>query len=105
MISDLGEETYHFPTHIVPTDLRPDLEMWSDLHRRLYIVELTVCFETLFGEAAGRKTVRNTKLASDARANGSQATIIPIQIGSREVIEESGLKDLRNGLKHIPAKE
>ena len=71
LISDLGEETYHFPTNIVPTDLRPYLVIWSDHHRRLYILELTVCLKLyIFDIAAGRKTAHYTELASDARANG-----------------------------------
>ena len=33
LISDLGEEEHHFPSSIVPTDLCPDLVMWSDCQR------------------------------------------------------------------------
>ena len=105
LTSDLGEEGYHFPSHIVPTDLRPDLVMWSDHPKKLDLFELTVCFETGFDDAARRKTMRYSELASDARAHGYCTTIIPIQIGSRGVVEESGLEDFKKCLKHVPANE
>ena len=54
MVVDIGEG-YAFPIHIVPTDLRPDLVWWEDDARILYVVQLIVCYETNFGEAAERK--------------------------------------------------
>ena len=105
LVSDLGEEGYHFPSHIVPTDLCPDLVMWSDHSKKLDLFELTVCFETGFDDAARRKTTRYSELASDVRAHGYRTTIIPIQIGSQGVDEESGLEDFKKCLKHVPAKE
>ena len=51
MAVDIGEG-YAFPMHIVPTDLRPDLVWWEDDARVLYLLELTVCYETNFEEAA-----------------------------------------------------
>ena len=52
--ADLSEDRYHFPSHITPTNLRPDLVLWSDVKRRLYIVELTICFESGYKEAAAK---------------------------------------------------
>jgi len=39
-----------------------------------------------------------SELASDARAHGYRTTKIPIQIGSRGVVEESGLEDFKSAL-------
>ena len=105
LISDLGEEGYHFPSHIVPTNLRSDLVMWSDRPKKLDLFELRVCFETVFDDAARRKTMCYSELASDARAHGYCTTIIPIQIGSQGVVEESGLEDFKKCLKHVLANE
>ena len=78
--TDLSEDSYNFPTHIVPTSLRPDLVLWSDTRKLLYLIELTICFETGFEEAVGRKASRYSELASEACLS---ATVIPVQIGSR----------------------
>ena len=72
----------------MPTDLHPDLVMWSDHPKKLDLFELTVCFETSFDDAARRKTMHYSELASDARAHGYHTTIIPIQIGSRELLKK-----------------
>ena len=42
--------------------------------------------------------MRYSELASDARAHGYHTIIIPIQSGSQEVVEESGLEDFKNAL-------
>ena len=59
---DIGD-SYNFPLHIIPTDLRPDMVWWDDAHRSLCLVELTVCFESNFDDAAQRKTVKYTDRA------------------------------------------
>ena len=50
---DLGDK-YAFPTHIVSTDLRPDIVWWDDTCRSVCLAELTVCFDTLSQDAAMR---------------------------------------------------
>ena len=64
MVVDIGEG-YAFPIHTVPTDLRPDL-VWEDNARILYVVELIVCYETNFGEAAERKMAKYINLVNQA---------------------------------------
>ena len=46
--------SYNFPYNIIATNLCPDLVVWSDVKKRLYIRELTICYETGFYEASGR---------------------------------------------------
>ena len=84
------DDTYEFPTHITPTSLRPDLVMWTDSHKVLYLVELTACFESGFEEVAARKTAKYMDLVSDACKKGFRAEVIPLQVGSRRVLEEVG---------------
>ena len=52
LTTDLG--SYSFPQHIVTTDLRPDVVWWEDESRKICLLELTICFETSFAEAAER---------------------------------------------------
>ena len=89
MVVDIGEG-YAFPIHIIPTDLRPDLVWWEDDARVLYIVELTVCYETNFEEAAERKMAKYMGLVNQARESGYKATLIPLQVGSRGVPDCDG---------------
>ena len=104
LTADLPENTYHFPSHITPTSLRPDLVLWSDAQRKLHIVELTICFESGFNEAAERKRKRYTDLAEETQQQGYHTQILPIQVGSRGVIEDSSLEKLRHYLKPISQK-
>ena len=67
--ADLSD-TYNFPSHITPTNLRPDLVLWSDAKRSLCIGELTICFETGFQAAAERKKRRYMDLAEEAARQG-----------------------------------
>ena len=71
------------------------------MKKRLYIEELTTCFETGFDEAAERKRRRYTDLAEDAQRQGYHTQILPIEDGSRGVIDDS-LEGLRDCLKSIP---
>ena len=101
---DLGSDNYHFPAHIALTNLRPDLVIWSDVNKHLTIIELTVCYETGFEEAASRKMKRYSDLTSEARERGYQSLTIPVQVGSRGVLEEDGLGQLRKILKPVSDK-
>ena len=98
------EDWYHFPSHISATSLHPDLVLWSDTLHRL-LVELTVCFETGFEEAADRKQRCYLDLLEDAKAKGYHSQFIPIQMGSRGIIDEQGFDDFKSCLKPIPPGE
>ena len=72
---------------------------------RLLLVELTVCFETGFDEAADQKQRRYLDLLEDAKAKGYRSQFIPIQMGSRGIIDEQGFDDFKSCLKPIPPGE
>ena len=84
MSVDIGEG-YQLPCRIVSTDLRPDILWWDFSHKSVCFVELTVCFETNFVDAAERKTTKYADLVRQARSNGYRATLITLQVGSRGV--------------------
>ena len=96
LTADINE--YAFPTHIVPTDLRPDIVWWDDQQKSLMLVELTISYETNFDDAAERKEVRYEELITGARASGYDAELITLEVGSRGVINPAGFKHLRQTL-------
>ena len=75
----------------------------GEVKRRLYIAELTSCFETGFEEVAERKRARYTDIAEEAQRQGYNTHILPLQVGSRGVIDS--LEGLQSCLKHIPQKK
>ena len=85
MCSDLTN--YHFPHHIVPTTLRPDIVWWDDRRKHIVIAELTIPFETSFTEAADRKRAKYEDLQKEARQAGYKATLITLEVGSRGFIQ------------------
>ena len=91
-------DTYEFPHHIIPTDLRPDLVWWDEAHKSITLVELTVCFETNFEEAARRKTAKYLHLVEEAKARGYRSELIPLQVGSRGVPDLPGFENLAASL-------
>ena len=44
MVADLDSDTYTFPTHVCPTTERPDIVIWNEKTKTVYLIELTVCF-------------------------------------------------------------
>ena len=92
------DDNYIFPTHIVPTDLRPDIVWWNEVDKTLVMVELTIAFETSFEGATQRKTVKYDDLVKTASNNGFDATLITIEVGSRGIINLPGFKELQHVL-------
>ena len=96
MSSDLSE--YLFPQHIAATTLRPDIVLWDDAKKRLFLIELTICFETSFVEAAQRKTSRYADLKQWATEAGYTTSLITLEVGSRGVVCYQGFKQLSRHL-------
>jgi len=47
LLADLPQsQPYVFPPHIATTDQRPDIVVWSNTAQEVWVIELTVCFET-----------------------------------------------------------
>ena len=97
LIADLPEyPTYIFPPHIASTDLRPDLVIWNDVKQEVWLIELTICFETNFDEAQFRKGTKYLELVEAIRQTQFRAHMVPIQVGSRGFLDLRGLKRLRH---------
>ena len=89
---------YKFPIHISPTDLRPDIVLWSDSEKQLILAELTVSFETSFEAAAERKETNYQDLVSRAEQAGYSTTLITLEMGSRGVPHLPGFTRLAQEL-------
>ena len=103
MTADISDNC-EFPHHIIPTDLRPDLVWWDEAHKSITLVELTVCFETNFEEAARRKTVKYLHLVEQAKARGYRSELITLQVGSRGVPDLPAFENLATSLS-LPHKD
>ena len=95
--ADLDGE-YVFPTHITPTDMRPDIAWWNDEDKQLWLVKLTVSFETSFEGASQRKETKYEDIVAAARESGYKTTLITVEVGSRGVPHMPGFKKLSQTL-------
>ena len=64
------DDAYQFPTEIAATSLRPDMVVWSQGRRELYLVEQTICYETRFAEAVKLKESKYLELMDKAPSWG-----------------------------------
>ena len=77
---------------MTPTTLRPDIVVWDDIRKRLLLVELTVCFETMFVDAAERKRAKYEELKQRAATAGYWT----LEVWSRGIVNNNGLASLRS---------
>ena len=77
MIVDLSSQKYSKPSHLPCTDLRPDIIWWDEHSKRIVVVELTICFNTLFKQAAERKRRKYFDLCENNHHNVSLITHHP----------------------------
>ena len=84
-----------FPPEIATTTLRPDLVLWSNTRKLVYIIELTVPWEDNVEEAYERKKLRYSNLAAEAEDRGWKARVCPVEVGCRGFVASSTAKLLR----------
>ena len=97
LTADLGGG-YHYPFHLVSTDLKPDVVWWDDSDHSIVFLELTVAFETSFSAASLRKRDRYADLVASASSQGLTASLLTIEIGSRGVPSLPGFLRLKEFL-------
>lgn len=95
------------------TNLRPDLVLWSNSCRRVFIVELTVPWEEAIDEAYERKKLRYSHLAAEAEGRGWTVKVRPVEVGCRGFVANSTVRLLkevgirgqaqRNSIKELAA--
>ena len=84
MAADL-KEALHFPHHIVHTQERPDIVIWSNTVKRVIIVELTVPWENM-EEAFERKKLWYENLRMECEDKGWACQVMAIEVGCRGFI-------------------
>ena len=82
MLVDL-EQQLRFPSHIIATNLRPDIVLTSDSTRQAVLIELTVPWEDRLEEAYERKLSKYSKLVGDCQQAGWKAKCFPVEVGCR----------------------
>ncbi|KAL7834872.1 hypothetical protein SRHO_G00291190 [Serrasalmus rhombeus] len=75
--------------------LRPDLVLWSNSCRRVYIIELTVPWEEAIDEAYERKRLRYSNLAAQAEERGWTMLVCPVELGCRGFVANSTIRLLK----------
>ena len=95
---------YSLPSHIVQSDLRPDVVLWDDANKFLTMLELTVPFETGFEAAQQRKEGKYLELLHEAGKAGYKGCLITLEMGSHGLPHMQGFKKLQDQLL-IPRKE
>ncbi|TWW66492.1 hypothetical protein D4764_20G0005240 [Takifugu flavidus] len=95
MLVDIGQQLT-FPLEIAATTLRPDLVLWSSLLKSVYIIELTVPWESSAEEAYEHKKLRYTELAAEAQRRGWNPRVYPVEVGCRGFVASSFIKLLKD---------
>ena len=103
-ITDLPAYDYIFPACIAPTDLRPDVVLWSPAQKSAVLVELTVCYETNFEDAHRRKANKYEDLVETGRRNGYDTSTVTLEVGSRGFLNPEGFKHLFSSLERCSSK-
>ena len=94
MVADLDSDTYTFPTHVCPTTERPDIVIWNEKTKTVYLIELTVCFADNFADASMRKQAKYLDLRETVKAAGHKCHLWTVQVGSRGIIDEVSFQPL-----------
>ena len=92
MIADLPGSSYHYPPQIGCTDDQPDIVVWDDTLKQVYLIELSVCFETNFEAARKRKVLKYVDLAEQ---HNYKCDVFTVEVGSRGVVEVERMGWLR----------
>lgn len=78
-----------FPVHILQTEKRPDILLWSDSKKSIFLIELTVPWEENFSEAHERKKDRYECVRAECIEKGWMCNVMPIEVGCRGFLGHS----------------
>lgn len=100
MLVDIGQQLI-FPSEIAVTTFRPDLVLWSSSLKSVYIIELTVPWES-----STEKKLHYIELAADAQQREWKAKVYPVEVGCRGFVALSTIRLLKDlgihGQKMLP---
>jgi len=84
---DIGEKLV-FPD-IVHINLRQDIILWSEIGKKLIMIELTVPWETRYEEAYEKKKPNYIELLIECRESSYRTWLFPIEVGAREFCSQT----------------
>ena len=85
-----------FPFHIIQTEKRPDIVVWSDSKRSVFLIELTVPWEE-----SGKKN-RHKTLHTDCMEKGWICHVIPFEAGCHGFLGHLVISFLSKNRNHWP---
>ena len=68
---------------------------WDDTKKALNLLELTICFEISFEDAAERKRAKYKELQQQAQEKGYRTKLITVEVGSRGIVNDMGFAILK----------
>ncbi len=83
LVHDEDEEKKGFPQHIVNTPLRPDIVVYSNSLKIVFLIELTCGDESNFESQRARKESRYQQLLADIEGTGWSAKLFTVEVGCR----------------------
>ena len=92
------------PHDIFITKLKPDLVLVNRSTSDIFIVELTVPFESVIKDAHKRKCLKYSELVSDIESSGYKAQLFCIEVGSRGYICKDNIKTFKSIFHTFDAK-
>lgn len=84
ILADLPcSQPYAFPPHIATTDSHADIVIWNNNIKEVWVIELTVCYETGMDEGHNRKMTRYSDLMEVISASPWDGCLVTLEVGSR----------------------
>ena len=91
-------QPYVFLLHIATTDERPDIVIWNNSIKEVWVIELTVCFETGFDKAHDRKTCRYLDLMEQVDSSPWNVSLVTLEVGSRGFLSLQSFNTIKQQL-------
>ena len=99
LLADLPQfQPYVFPPHISITDQRPDIVVWSNTTQEVWLIELSVCFETRYEDAHTLKTNRYADLMEQIANTSLDGTLVTLEVGCRGFLSLPGFHTVKQHL-------
>ena len=83
LVQDEDNAQRQFPQHIVNTPLRPDIVVYSDELKTVFLVELTCGDESNFEDQRARKESRYQQLLVEIESAGWSTKLFTVEVGCR----------------------
>ena len=109
--ADLKGMEGHFPVTVAASNRRPDIVIWSEDTKKVFLIELTVPWEEAMDEAHERKLERYALLQEECISNGWRCQVRPVEVGCRGFVGKStkallsafgfGGRDLNSQVKQL----